>query len=381
MFGRHATTVVCLFGLVAASCASSSSGIQVAPPSQATDSAGVAGSEPIETLPPTEISESTTTEVALPTTAASTIALDQALTSDDVNDDLCTAADDVYVVFRAFDQLEPGDDEALGTILTEAVRRAGVLDLASEDITNIGERIAGSTDVLFDVFESVEFQAERLTTSDLDVFARASDDLDPALVDLRELIDKPCFRTVVDFDEFAEAASLLGRAAATQISDTLPTVPLDPATGAIESVRIEDNAGETSVDVPTSWTNINPLGGRRLTAGPEGSRFEFDFGVRGVGMFIFSNEIADAAANAELMSESTVDEMIDRGCEVAAEFDFDNGRYTGREIKLTCVGSQVRSHVIVGTNAEQTISFLVGIARRDSEPGVRDLIADTFVID
>ena len=244
--------------------------------------------------------------------------------------------------------------------------------------------------------EAIDFDGTRLGEADdgnavnaaLGEFAGVTDEIatvfenrcgtDPARVDdeARALLD-----VLRSGDPTAPATTAVTPPSPPPSPQSVPD-PADPGV-VVDLVGVSDDSGTISIDVPTSWSDVDGAADgefRQLIVAPDITTFFSSYDRPG--LFALSTETSPGDGGiAGSGGFAGFEETLDRdGC-VREDSSAFQGDYAGEQAVYRCSDAPVLVHIAGGTNEAEDLFWLVLTVVPDDRPTIWPAMADSLVVD
>ena len=239
-----------------------------------------------------------------------------------------------------------------------------------DDMASAPMRAAVALATLRSGFDEVGYDLERLGEATTPGLAEAFDEFDATYTELALFLSEGCQVDLAPLDAEAQAAAEQADAGST-----------DGGTEA--SVQVDDASGQIASLVPAGWSDVDgsPDGdSRQLIAAPSIPTFLTSYTEPGI--FILSGDaagLADQAAAGGL--EGALGDAVSSGCQIVERLGYDDGLYTGEEVRLTCPGDDTTFFAIGGSNADNDVWFVLLLVTEAGDSTTRQLVVDSFTVD
>lgn len=279
-------------------------------------------------------------------------------------DEFCEASLEYAVRSDASELAEEGNTIALATLIeSSAEALVVVVEVApSEGFTEEPLRLLDLLAFAVEEFATIDFDESRAEELS-DEFFEAVDEIDAIESNVDSFLLEECGIDIADFETDAAQYAL------------------GVAIGSQEFMELTDDTGNIVVDVPIEWTDIDgvPDGSATfLVATPSFDAFGDSSG--GPGIFIASFDSAEVAWEERLDEEAVfwIDEV---GCSVEDDVPYDDATYLGAEVVLSCPDTTSVTRLIAGTNADESVSFIIVLIHPEGRVDIRDRVEETVFVD
>ena len=279
-------------------------------------------------------------------------------------DEFCDASLEYAVRSDATEVVEDGNVIALATLIeSSADALVEVIEVApSEEFTDEPLRLLELIALAIEEFATIDFDDSRIEELSDDFFEAAAE-IESIEDDLDEFLLTECGIDIADYE-----------------TDALQYA-VGVAVGTQEFVELSDDTGNIIVEVPIEWADIDgaPDGSATyLVAAPSFESFGDASG--GSGILISSFDSAEVAWE-DLISDEARFWVDDVGCSIEDEVPYDDATYLGVEVVLGCPDTTAVTRLIAGTNANQTVSFIIVLIHPEGRVDIRDKVEETVYVD
>jgi hypothetical protein len=369
------------FGLVGCGASSASDADDVAttavPDTTAPDTTSVASTEPLATDPPT----TDAIEPNLPDWASGEMVIVESDTGPrELPVELvpfCESSRSFYLAAKGLDYVEIGQTgtaqqlfAALVALVPSTIESAPSDDLAAQPMAARDQLVVlvpALEQIGYDDGRIEELPDPRAVLDNLAAFAETRDSLEDFLVEV----------CGADEDVLADQASGATSAAAAAAGETTePDAPVE----AVDGVAITNASSTIELSVPPDWTEIVDgleNGRQTLSASADLEGF-FDLAAPGVVVLRGEGGFRDGGFVGRVLETQSL--LEDAGCVLVDErFYFDN-TYTGDERIFDCGNDGLDVRIFGGINEDESLYAMVVLVQPIDEPGIRQLILETFLV-
>jgi len=191
---------------------------------------------------------------------------------------------------------------------------------------------------------------------------------------LQEFLVQACGADEEALDQQARGAAAAAAAAAGETVE--PDEPLEAAAG----VPIT-NAGSTiTLSVPAEWAETEESSENGIETFVASSDIDTFYGLATPGVLVLRGEggFRDGGFVGRLLEYQADLEGI--GCVLEDESEYNDGTYGGREKIFECDTDGLDVRLFGGATADESLYAMVFLVNSIDEPGIRQLIVDTFLV-
>lgn len=232
--------------------------------------------------------------------------------------------------------------------------------------------------VLIPALEEIGYDASRLAElPDADTVVDALTGFAETRGSLQSFLIQACGADAAVLDEQARGAAAT---AAEATGETIEPAEPAPPVEAVAGTPIENDSSTIALSVPVAWTEIEES---RLDGQPQiavSSDLDGFYGLATPGVLVLRGEggLRDGGFIGRVLSYQAELEAID--CELTDELDYDDGTYRGQERIFDCGTEGLDVRLLGGTNDDESLYAMVLLVNPIAEPGVRQLIVETFLV-
>jgi hypothetical protein len=289
----------------------------------------------------------------------------------------CESSRSFYIAANGLDFVR---EEQVGTVQQLFAALATLLPLTietapSEELTAEPTAAQNQLAVIIPAFDQIGYDGTRTAElSDPESVFDAVQGFAETRTGLRSFLVQACGADEDVLDEQSREAVEMAAAAVGE--SVQPEEPVEPVAGSPLT-----NAGETiTVAVPTDWTAIDESvsdGRDQLVAASDIDAFS-ELAAPGVLVLRGEGGFRDGGFVGRVLEFQADLEAI--GCALVDEGDYDDGVYLGQERVFDCGTEGLDVRLLGGTNADESLYAMVFMVYPSDEPGVRQLIVDTFQV-
>ncbi len=289
----------------------------------------------------------------------------------------CEVSRSFYVAANA---LEDVGGEQVGTArqLFGALGALAPLTIEAAPSDELAEKPTAARDhltVIIPALEQIGYDATRIgELADAQAFSDAIEGLGGIRDDVRKFLIEACGADGDVLDSQSQNAIAVAAEAAGESSE--PDGPVD----AVAGTEVTNEAFTISVSVPTDWTEVEESvesGRDQMVASSDIDTF---YGLATPGVLVLRGEggLRDGGFVGRLLDYQSDLEEIQ--CVVVEEADYDDGFYSGQEKLFDCGTDGLDVRLLGGTTSDESLYTMLLLIHPTDEPGVRQLIVDTFEV-
>jgi hypothetical protein len=276
-------------------------------------------------------------------------------------DQFCIDSENFFLPARATAYISPNSPDQIMAVLDEmeATLPAAIESAPTATFAERPLRAAVLLVAIRDFFESSEYNRFLVADNLTEEIQADRDEFDEIVLSLEGFLTESC-----GFEE-AEADAL-----AADFADQLAFTFIQ---------TLIDDSGTITVDVPVEWGDFTTFpfdDSNAIQASGDLESFNTLFNEDG--MFIVAQSPTPEGFDID---EVATGQAAAIGCSLIETLDYDDGVYTGRQdVYRQCAGTDAVAVTVVGTDADNTVSFVVAIQlERGFGPAI-DIILDSFLV-
>lgn len=191
---------------------------------------------------------------------------------------------------------------------------------------------------------------------------------------LQEFLVQACGADVEVLDEQARDAAAAAAEAAGEVVD--PVESVEAATG----VAIANDDSTITLSVPVDWTDTDQSteDGRELLSASADLESFFDLAAPGVLVLRGEGGFRDGGFVGRVLEFEA--DLLEAGCVATDESDYDDNTYSGQERTYECGTEGLEVRLFGGATADESLYAMVLLVSPTDEPGIRQLIVETFLV-
>lgn len=289
----------------------------------------------------------------------------------------CESSRSFFIAAKALDYLEEGQEAtaqqlfaALAALSPATIETAPSEEFAVEPLA-AQEQLA----VLIPAFEQVGYGPSGLQDlPDPDAVLDTVAEFGETRESLQTFLVEACGADEAVLLEQAQGAAT---AAAGATGETIePEAPVEAAAGD----PITNSADNITVSVPPEWTETGEFvdnGRLHLVASSDLAGFE-DRTAPGVFVLRGEGGFRDGGFVGRVLDYES--DLVDQGCVAVEERDYNDGTYIGQERVYDCGVDGLDVRLFGGATADESLYAMVLLVNPIDEPGIRQLIINSFLV-
>ncbi len=289
----------------------------------------------------------------------------------------CESSRSFYVAARGLNYVEPDQSgtaqqlfAALAALSPSTIETAPSADFAAQPIA-ARDYLA----ILIPAFEQVGYDTSQVAgLPDAQAVFDALEGFGETRESLQAFLVQTCGADVgVLYDQASGAADAAAAAAGETIE---PAEPVEPVAGSV----IENDDSTITLSVPLDWTETVEYtadGHPQLAASSDLDGF-LALTTPGVLVLRGKGGLRDGGFTGQVLTFQADLEAI--GCELTEQLDYDDGTYRGQERILDCGADGLDVRLFGGTTSDESLYAMVLLVNPVAEPGVRQLIVESFLV-
>ncbi|MFN3257667.1 MAG: hypothetical protein ACE37B_18445 [Ilumatobacter sp.] len=292
----------------------------------------------------------------------------------------CEPSRSFYIAARGLDFLDVQQSRsaeqlflALGALAPLAIDAAPSDEFATQPIA-----ARDALAVIVPGFQEIGWDRQRTAElSDLQAFGEAIEQLTETVASLRSFLLDACGADTEVLDTQARGAA---EAAAIAADEVLEVPPTTVAAEAVPGTAIANDASTITLSVPADWVQTEESlesGRDQLVAS---SNIDTFYGLATPGVLVLRGEggFRDGGFVGRVLEFEA--DLLEIGCQLLDQVDYDDGLYIGQERTYDCGTEGLDVRLLGGTTADESLYAMVMLIHPTNEPGIRQLIVDTFQV-